>query len=107
MQSFLMVNLSSVLSTIQISYPPLENGSLMTDDWKWVLRTASSTRPVTRCRNRLGCEKTPLVAAFSDTRGIFQVSAGDGSLASGAGGQVDLGPPSRWQPRLTAATTYR
>ncbi len=47
-QSLLAVHLSSFFSTIQLSYPPLENGSLLTDDWKWVLRTATSTRPVMR-----------------------------------------------------------
>ena len=39
MQSVLAVRLNSLISTIQLSYPPLENGSLMTDDWKWALRT--------------------------------------------------------------------
>lgn len=47
-QSLLAVHLSSFLSSIQVSYPPMQNGSLLTDDWKWVLRTATSTRPVTR-----------------------------------------------------------
>src|SRR5258708_31504721 len=37
-RSRLNVNLSGIFSTIQFSYPPVENGNLMTDDWKWVLR---------------------------------------------------------------------
>ena len=43
------VNLSTLFSSIQLL--PLTNGdarSLMSDDWKWVLRTSSSTRPVLR-----------------------------------------------------------
>src|SRR5882724_3140633 len=41
MRSILSVNLSGVFSTIQFSYPAIENGSFITDDWKWVLRSAS------------------------------------------------------------------
>ena len=48
MRSVLNVNLNTLFSTIQLAYPSIENGSLMSDDWKWVLRTASSTRPVLR-----------------------------------------------------------
>ena len=47
-QSLLAVHLSGFFSTIQVSYPPLQNGSLLTDDWKWVLRGSSATRPVLR-----------------------------------------------------------
>ena len=48
MRSVLNVNLNTLFSTIQLAYPSLDSGSLMSDDWKWVLRTASSTRPVLR-----------------------------------------------------------
>src|ERR1051326_6739917 len=47
MRSVLNVNLNNLFSTIQISYPVLDGG-LFTDDWKWVLRSAPSTRPVMR-----------------------------------------------------------
>ena len=70
-QSLLAVHLSSFLSTIQISYPPLENGSLITDDWKWVLRTATSTRPVMRFMDAAdtAAGKSVHASVFSDTRG--------------------------------------
>ena len=47
MRSMLAVNLNSLISTIQLSYPPLENGSLLTDDWKWcrVKGVATSQEP--------------------------------------------------------------
>jgi hypothetical protein len=49
MRSVLNVNLSALFSTIQLAYPSaIETGSIMSDDWKWVLRTATSTRPVLR-----------------------------------------------------------
>ncbi|MBZ5620419.1 MAG: TonB-dependent receptor [Acidobacteriia bacterium] len=92
MRSVLNVNLSGVFSTIQFSYPSIENGGPMTDDWKWVLRSSSATRPVLRF-----LEKTPdpsvahHTAAFSDTRGILKVSAGEGGLVTGTGNEADLG----------------
>jgi len=95
MQSMLAVNLSSIFSTIQLSYPALENGGLMTDDWKWVLRTGSATRPVMRFAD--GPEttadgSTPVHAAvFSDTRGILRLSAGEGGMASGVANEADMG----------------
>ena len=48
MASVLNVNLNTLFSSIQFAYPPIENGSLMSDEWKWVLRSASPTRPVLR-----------------------------------------------------------
>ncbi len=41
MRSVMNVNLSTLFSTIQFGYPSVESGSIMTDDWKWVLRSAS------------------------------------------------------------------
>src|ERR1035438_2259171 len=48
MASVMNVNLNTLFSSIQFAYPPIENGSLMSDEWKWVLRSASPTRPVLR-----------------------------------------------------------
>ena len=52
MRSVLNVNLNTLFSSIQFAYPPIENGSLMTDEWKWVLRSASATRPVHALQRR-------------------------------------------------------
>src|SRR4051812_28874563 len=94
MRSVLNVNLSALLSTIQLSYPTaIESGSIMSDDWKWVLRSASSTRPVLRFTpvNPAPRATTDRATAFSDTRGMLKVSAGEGSLVSGVNNEADMG----------------
>ena len=91
MQSMLAVNLNSLFSTIQLSYPPLENGSLLTDDWKWALRTSSATRPVQRFMDPPPASPVEHANAFSDTRGILRVSAGQGSVATSVSNEADLG----------------
>jgi hypothetical protein len=88
------VNLNSLFSSIQLAYPPVENGSLITDDWKWMLRTASPTRPVLRFTGEALAKTPPQTShgsVFSDTRGVLQLSAGDGPLATGVGSEADLG----------------
>jgi hypothetical protein len=95
-RSVLNVSLSTLFSTIQISYPnAIESGSIMTDDWKWVLRSASTTRPVLRFADPadggIVVGRTERTAIFSDTRGILRVSAGEGAMLSGPGAEADLG----------------
>ncbi len=94
-QSLLAVHLSSFFSTIQVSYPPLENGSLLTDDWKWVLRTATSTRPVMRFAGDLDTSQptdaSTRPSVFSETRGVLTVSAGEGGTTTGVANQADMG----------------
>src|ERR1017187_6303416 len=94
MRSVLNVNLNTLFSTIQLAYPSIESGSLMSDDWKWVLRTASSTRPVLRfAADPLAAGPTTGAhsSVFTDTRGILKVSAGDGPVVTGIGNEADLG----------------
>lgn len=82
----LEVNLSTLFSSIQLL--PLTNGdtrALMSDDWKWVLRTSSSTRPVLRFLPGDNVENAP-ADVFSGTSGIVKVSSGDavdGNTSSG------------------------
>lgn len=95
MRSILAVNLNTLFSSIQLSYPTLENGSVMSDDWKWVLRSASSTRPVMRLVDQSGTDaegdaiaglspaapgESTRTAVFSGTHAVLRVSAGDSSL---------------------------
>jgi carboxypeptidase family protein len=94
MRSMLSVNLNTLFSSIQIAYPPPENGSLMTDDWKWMLRTAAATRPVLRFTgDALGKDpsQSSHASLFSDTRGVLKLSAGDGPLITGVGNEADMG----------------
>lgn len=94
MRSILNVNLNSLFSSIQIGYPTADSGSLMTDDWKWILRSASATRPVSRFLGdplAKDVSKKEPVSVFSDTRGVVQLSGGDGPMATGIGSQADMG----------------
>jgi len=96
MKSVLNVNLSTLFSSIQFAYPPLENGSLMSDEWKWVLRSATPTRPVLRFTpDALARDTKDQIArrssVFADTRGIVKLSAGDGAPVPGLGSEADLG----------------
>src|ERR1035441_7283401 len=85
MRSVLNVNLNTLFSTIQLAYPSAESGSLMSDEWKWVLPPARPPRPVLRFVGGPLDGHGPTSARsamFSDTRGILRVSAGDGPLVT-------------------------
>lgn len=94
MRSLLNVNLSGLFSTIQLTYPEaIENGGVMSEDWKWVLRSAASTRPVLRLLDKKPAPArtadTSQTSHFSDTRGVLKVSGG--ALADAVSNQADLG----------------
>lgn len=90
--SRLRVSLNTLFSSIQLDYPNIENGSLISDDWKWVLRSASDTRPVMHFReDQIGANQGPPVKVFADTRGILRLSAGDGTMGASAANEADLG----------------
>jgi len=96
MRSFLAINLTSVLSSIELVYITPGQGAVMSDDWKWVLRSAGATRPVLRYipgvdisdPSRRSRSSTNV---FSETRGLFRVSNGDMGALSSLGNQADLG----------------
>ncbi|MGO9010688.1 MAG: carboxypeptidase regulatory-like domain-containing protein [Bryobacteraceae bacterium] len=90
--SRLRVSLNTLFSSIQLDYPNIENGNFVSDDWKWVLRSAADTRPVTRFReDPIVAPQGAPVKVFADVRGILRLSAGDGPLVAGAANQADLG----------------
>ncbi len=96
MRSLLSVNLAGALSTIELVYTSPSASSIMSDDWKWVLRASTATRPVLRFRRNvdipvLTAPRAPSAAAFSDTRGIVKISAGDEGRISQLGNEPDLG----------------
>ena len=86
-RSFLTINLASAISSIELIYSGTGQASVMSDDWKWVLRSSMATRPILRY---VAEQRTPS-SIFSGTRGIVNLSAGDSSTASAAGSQPDLG----------------
>jgi hypothetical protein len=98
----LNVNLSTLFSTIQFAYPAFESGNIMMDDWKWVLRGASASRPVLRFTDpdpssassataSDSASITEHTAVFSETRGLLRLSAGEGAQSDGLGTEADLG----------------
>ena len=88
----LHVSLNTLFSSIQLDYPNIESGTLISDDWKWVLRSASDVRPVMRFReDPVGAGQGPPVTVFADTRGILRFSAGDGQMVTNGASEADLG----------------
>ena len=64
----------------------------MSDDWKWVLRSGSATRPVLRLVPSADDKRRSSVAGlFSDTHGLLKISAGDQGAAAQYDNQPDLG----------------
>ena len=96
MQSLLYVDLASVFSSIELVYAAPGQGALMSDDWKWTLKAAASTRPVLRIlpgTSASGSSQRERASGgiFSDTRGVLKVSAGDPGSLGGTSSQTDLG----------------
>ncbi|HXM45718.1 MAG TPA: carboxypeptidase-like regulatory domain-containing protein [Bryobacteraceae bacterium] len=98
-RSVLNVSLAALFSSIHLVYPA-EHPAFMSDDWKWVLRTAASTRPVMRLlpspkgapdKSDTSDEVKPHRTVFSDTRGLVMFSAGDGTPVAGFGSDADMG----------------
>ncbi len=94
-RSYLDVRLASLLSSIQLVYPGRGEWRDMSEDWKWVLRTASATRPILRYLPDEDKETRSVArkisGAFGEIQGMVRVSAGDGGPISGLGSESDLG----------------
>jgi hypothetical protein len=101
MRSLLAINLATMLSSIELISTGPSSGMLMSDDWKWVLRSTMSSRPVLRVlpgvdisdpadRRRVysGSSATTI---FSDTRGMVKLSSGETNPFTTSGTQPDLG----------------
>src|SRR5215472_7683428 len=78
-ENLLKINLASVFSTVEIVPAASAAGTLMSDDWKWVLRASPSTRPILRILPGESGPSSSKVSAkvFSDTTGVVRVSAAD------------------------------
>lgn len=92
-RDWLNINLSGFFSSVELVVPPEGQRALMNEDWKWVLRTSSSTRPVLRL---LPVPRDPSMehrnaAVFSETRGLVRLSGGDGGQVSSFASEADLG----------------
>lgn len=90
-RKFLSVQLASLVSSIEVVPPTAALASLMTDDWKWVLRGAAATRPVLRFDDaRAGVPAPKRADVFTETRGMFALVAGDAG-SSRAASIADMG----------------
>lgn len=84
-RSFLSIQLASLVSSIQLIYAAPGASSLMTDDWKWVLRSSTGTRPVLRYlpvdRTKIPIDqpdsKQDKHQIFTDVHGVLSLSAGE------------------------------
>lgn len=93
-QSLLYINMASVLSSVELVYAAPGQGALMSDDWKWTLKSSSDTRPVMRMLPNVQMAKSrrpPKSNPFTDTRGLVEVSAGDSGSIGSSAAQADLG----------------
>lgn len=88
--SFLNIHLASLMSSIELFYSSPGAAKLMSDEWKWVLRSSISTRPVLRF-DVANPAKTESQQIFSGTHGVLRVSAGDSAGTSSYANQQDLG----------------
>jgi hypothetical protein len=95
LRSFLTINLTSMLSSIELVYLSPGQAPIMSEDWKWVLRAGSSTRPILRYTHGVDISdpNRPVARAsniFSGTRGVFSLSSGEGGALVSAGNQNAL-----------------
>ncbi|HUA87036.1 MAG TPA: carboxypeptidase-like regulatory domain-containing protein [Bryobacteraceae bacterium] len=90
-ENLLQIRLANLFSTVDLVSSGPSRGLLLSDDWKWVLRSSSETRPVLRMLPPSNSQTTATASSiFSGTTGLLRVSAGDGESFT-AGGQEDLG----------------
>lgn len=84
-ESLLRIDLAAVFSTLEFATPQAARAALMSDEWKWVLRSSHATRPVLRLREaKVFSTKTSReTAMFADTTGLVRLSAGDSTLTTG------------------------
>lgn len=95
MRSFLAVNLTTLLSSVELVYLTPGQYSVMSEDWKWVLRGSQATRPVLRFIPGIDIsdpkQSTSRGDLFRDTHGVLKLSTGDSGVLANAGNQADLG----------------
>ncbi len=90
-ENMLQISMANLLSSIDLVSSGPSRGTLMTDDWKWVLRSSQPTRPILRILP-VSTSSTPSNSSsiFSDVTGVLRLSAGDGESFTN-GSQEDLG----------------
>jgi hypothetical protein len=89
--SVLRIHLATLLSNIEVSYRV--PNSAMTDDWRWVLRSSPTMRPINRFSSvDLQKAKSKLYPhVFSQTHAMLSVSGGDNGLIDSDDMAADMG----------------
>lgn len=94
-ENLLKIQLTSALSTIELVPLSSAEGALMSDSWKWVLRSSHATRPIlralpgTNASTTASSSSSAMASMFSSTSGMVKLSAGDSDPFSGT--TQDLG----------------
>ena len=88
-ENLLKIQLNSALSSVELVPLSSAEGALMSDSWKWVLRSSHATRPVLRLTPQTSSSRNAVASLFSDTAGLLRLSAGDSDALSGV--TQDLG----------------
>lgn len=91
-ERLLKVNLKGLYSTVELAPPSAAQGALMSDEWKWVLKTSTATRPVLRfapvsSSGSASAGHHHLATAFTETSGVVRLSAGESGPIAGSGSQ--------------------
>lgn len=89
-ENLLRVSMAAVLSSVDVVPAGSARATLMSDEWKWVLRSSQTTRPVLRFLPVARPQPRESATLFSDMTGIVSVSGGDSNLLNG-GLQQDMG----------------
>ncbi len=93
-RSFLAIQLASVASSIQLVSAAPNAASLMSDEWKWALRSNAPLRPVLRFAPEWNAPRTKRStgALFAETQGVLKLSAGEmGSAEAASLGDLGTG----------------
>jgi len=88
-ENLLKIQLASALSTIEVVPLSSPEGALMSDSWKWVLRSSHATLPILRLLPQTSSSHSAMASLFSGTSALVKLSAGDSDPFSGA--PQDLG----------------
>jgi hypothetical protein len=88
LDSVLQIHLATLFSGIELTY--VVPSAAMSNDWKWALRAAPATRPITRfLPTPATAELRPRI--FSGTHAMLSLSGGDTGLVDSGSAQSGLG----------------
>lgn len=94
-ESYLSIQLANLFSSIELVYLAPGQTGLLSEDWKWVLRSSTATRPVLRLMPQQPSWQTASAARSSagagPLRGVVRISGGDGASAPTLGAEPELG----------------